>query len=165
MRRSGDDGGGRGATPTLRAGAVVLLAFAISWAMHIPLALATLRSGDATASTGSPLNLLYNSTEGSLLLVWLFHTASTITGYLLGELPTVTDELVGVAAAVVVVLAAGPTQLSRSRPRQRLSATRPHNLIHGPPSGGEPLCAGPGPVTPSRDAVRLGDQGNGASWP
>ena len=36
----------------------VLLAFAISWAMYIPLALATLRSGDATASIGSPLNLL-----------------------------------------------------------------------------------------------------------
>jgi hypothetical protein len=37
---------------------VVLLAFAISWAMHIPLALATLRSGDPTPSTGSPPNLL-----------------------------------------------------------------------------------------------------------
>jgi hypothetical protein len=36
----------------------VLLAFAISWVMHIPLALATLRCGDPTASTGSPLNLL-----------------------------------------------------------------------------------------------------------
>jgi membrane protease YdiL (CAAX protease family) len=36
----------------------VLLAFAISWALHIPLALATLRSGDPTASTSSPLNLL-----------------------------------------------------------------------------------------------------------
>jgi CAAX protease family protein len=35
-----------------------LLAFAISWAMHVPLALATLRSGDPTASIGSPLNLL-----------------------------------------------------------------------------------------------------------
>ena len=31
----------------------VVLAFAISWAMHIPLALATLRSGDPTASTGA----------------------------------------------------------------------------------------------------------------
>jgi hypothetical protein len=72
---------------------------------------------------------VYNSTGGSLLLVWLFHTASTITGYLLGELPMMTDELVGVAAAVVVVLAAGSTDLSRSRPRQRLSATpapQPH---------------------------------------
>jgi hypothetical protein len=36
----------------------VLLAFAISWVMHIPLALATLRCGDPTASTGSPLDLL-----------------------------------------------------------------------------------------------------------
>jgi hypothetical protein len=36
----------------------VLLAFAISWAMHISVALATLRSGDPTPSTGSPLNLL-----------------------------------------------------------------------------------------------------------
>jgi hypothetical protein len=35
----------------------------------------------------------------------------------------VTDELVGVAAAAVVVLVAGPTHLSRSRPRQRLNAT------------------------------------------
>jgi membrane protease YdiL (CAAX protease family) len=35
-----------------------LLAFAISWAMHVPLALATLRSGDPTASISSPLNLL-----------------------------------------------------------------------------------------------------------
>jgi uncharacterized protein len=72
---------------------------------------------------------VYNSTGGSLLVVWLFHTASTITGYLLGELPTVTDELVGVAAAVLVVLAAGPIDLSRSRPRQRPSATpapQPH---------------------------------------
>ena len=36
----------------------VLLAFAISWAMQIPLAIATLRSGDPTAQAGSILNFL-----------------------------------------------------------------------------------------------------------
>jgi hypothetical protein len=46
---------------------------------------------------------IYNGTAGSLLLVWLYHTASTITGYLLGDQPTLTDELVGAAAVVVLV--------------------------------------------------------------
>jgi membrane protease YdiL (CAAX protease family) len=59
---------------------------------------------------------VYNSTEGSLLLVWLFHGAQTITGYLLPPLPTFTDELLLWFLAALVAVIAGPAHLSR-RPR------------------------------------------------
>lgn len=59
---------------------------------------------------------VYNSTEGSLLLVWLFHGAQTITGYVLPPLPTFTDEVILWVLAAVVALVAGPMHLSR-KPR------------------------------------------------
>jgi len=113
-----------------RTAMIAAFVIGVLWGLwHVPTFVAQGHTGtDLVPLVVSPIaasvlfTWVYNSTGGSLLLVWLFHTASTITGYLFGELPTVTDELVGVAAAVVVVLAAGPTHLSRSQPRQRLSA-------------------------------------------
>jgi membrane protease YdiL (CAAX protease family) len=120
-----------------RSALVAALVIGVLWGLwHVPTFLAQGHTGtELVPLVVSPIaasvlfTWIYNSTGGSLLLVWLFHTASTITGYLFGELPTVTDELVGMAAAVVVVLVAGPTHLSRSRPRQRPRATpapQPH---------------------------------------
>jgi uncharacterized protein len=120
-----------------RSALIAALIIGVLWGLwHVPTFIAQGHTGtDLVPLVVSPIaasvlfTWVYNSTGGSLLLVWLFHTASTITGYLFGELPTVTDELVGVTAAVVVVLVAGPTHLSRSRPRQRPRATpapQPH---------------------------------------
>jgi membrane protease YdiL (CAAX protease family) len=120
-----------------RSALVAALVIGVLWGLwHVPTFIAQGHTGtELVPLVVSPIaasvlfTWVYNSTGGSLLLVWLFHTASTITGYLFGELPTVTEELIGMAAAVVVVLVAGPTHLSRSRPRQRLSATpapQPH---------------------------------------
>jgi membrane protease YdiL (CAAX protease family) len=113
-----------------RSALIAALVIGVLWGLwHVPTFIAQGHTGpDLVPPVMSPIaasvlfTWVYNSTGGSLLLVWLFHTASTITGYLFGELPTVTEELVGMAAAVVVVLVAGPTHLSRSRPRQRLGA-------------------------------------------
>jgi membrane protease YdiL (CAAX protease family) len=147
-----------------RSALIAALVIGMLWGLwHVPTFIAQGHTGtDLVPLVVSPIAAsvlfawVYNSTGGSLLLVWLFHTASTITGYLFGELPTVTDELVGVAAAVVVVLVAGPTHLSRSRPRQRLSATRPTTPSPGRfPKVGR-CGARPGPGDPGRrDAVRF----------
>jgi membrane protease YdiL (CAAX protease family) len=59
---------------------------------------------------------VYNSTEGSLLLVWLFHGSQTITGYLLPPLPTFTDEVMLWVLAAIVAIVAGPMHLSH-KPR------------------------------------------------
>jgi len=59
---------------------------------------------------------LFNNTGQSLLLVWLFHTSDAITQYLLPRLLTATDDLLILGAAVLVVILAGPTHLSRHMP-------------------------------------------------
>ena len=56
---------------------------------------------------------VYNGTKGSLLVAWLFHAAQIITGYLLAPLPTYTDDVFLWLVAIVVVIIAGPADLSR----------------------------------------------------
>jgi uncharacterized protein len=46
---------------------------------------------------------IYNGTAGSLLLVWLFHAADTVTQYLLPRLPTLTDDALVWLAALLVI--------------------------------------------------------------
>lgn len=58
---------------------------------------------------------VYNSTAGSLLLVWLFHAATAIKGYFLAPLPTLTDEILLYGVAVLIVSIAGPAHLSHRR--------------------------------------------------
>ena len=58
---------------------------------------------------------VYNNTDGSLLLVWLFHAATLVTGYLLAPLPTLTDKVLLWVVAVLVVVRAGPVHLSHER--------------------------------------------------
>ena len=58
---------------------------------------------------------VYNSTKGSLLLVWLFHASITITGYFAPSLPTTTEGILSWAMAIIIVIAAGLTHLSRKQ--------------------------------------------------
>ncbi len=66
-----------------------------------------------------PLTVLftwvYNSTNGSLLLAWLFHAALIITGYLLAPLPTYSDDIFLWLVAIIVVIVAGAANLSRQQ--------------------------------------------------
>jgi membrane protease YdiL (CAAX protease family) len=47
---------------------------------------------------------LFNGTGQSLLLVWLYHASDAITQYVFPRLPTATDDLLVIGAAMVVVL-------------------------------------------------------------
>ncbi len=58
---------------------------------------------------------VYNSTKGSLLLVWLFHASITIAGYFAPSLPTTTEEILSWAVAIIIVIVAGLTHLSRNK--------------------------------------------------
>ena len=58
---------------------------------------------------------VYNSTKGSLLLVWLFHVSITITGYFVPSLPTTNEEILSWAVAIIIVIAAGSTNLSHMK--------------------------------------------------
>jgi len=90
------------------------------WAIwHIPLWIALGRTGralptDALVTIGAAIlyTWVYNSTGGSLLLVWVFHFATTATGYLLTPIPTYTDDIVGWIIVVLVIIVAGPKHLS-----------------------------------------------------
>jgi len=70
---------------------------------------------------------LYNGTKGSLLLVTLFHAASNTAGVFFPMANTVSSGNMGayiffvlleVLAAIVIVVIAGPVQLSRTEPMQ-----------------------------------------------
>jgi CAAX protease family protein len=56
---------------------------------------------------------IYNNTQGSLLLVTLFHIGQQLSNNLLGVLPTATDEILVWIAAVVIIISEGVANLSR----------------------------------------------------
>jgi membrane protease YdiL (CAAX protease family) len=56
---------------------------------------------------------VYNSTKGSLLLVWLFHASMAITGYFVPLLPTVTEKILLWLVAILVVVLARSTRFHR----------------------------------------------------
>lgn len=73
------------------------------------------------------LTWMYNGTQGSLLLVTLFHASFNTAGVMLPMPNTMTDanqnlrgliSMLEVAAGVIVVLMAGAERLSRSQPKQ-----------------------------------------------
>jgi len=123
----GEELGWRGfALPKLQAkynALVSSIILGIFWGVwHIPLWI-------AYGQTGLPLLIdvvsmvtlailytwVYNSTGDSLLLVWLFHSAMTITQYFLAPIPTLTDDILGWVMAVLVVIVAGAPHLSRKQ--------------------------------------------------
>lgn len=58
---------------------------------------------------------VYNSTKGSLLLVWLFHASITITNYFVPLLPTPTEKLLSWAVSIIIVIVTGLTHLPRKK--------------------------------------------------
>jgi membrane protease YdiL (CAAX protease family) len=58
---------------------------------------------------------VYNSTSGSVLLTWLFHASITITQYILQTPLTLTDDIVRWCGAILVVIIAGTSNLSRKQ--------------------------------------------------
>ena len=90
---------------------------------HVPTLLAqralepTLLAVALTIVGPVPLAVLYtwlfNHTRHSLLLAVLLHTSDAVTQYLLPRLPTLTDELLITATALLVVVLSWPTDLAR----------------------------------------------------
>ena len=58
---------------------------------------------------------VYNSTKGSLLLVCLFHASITITNYFAPSLPTTTEKILSWLVAIIIIIVAGLTHLSRKK--------------------------------------------------
>jgi membrane protease YdiL (CAAX protease family) len=63
---------------------------------------------------------VYNNTGGSVLLAWLFHASMTITQYFLQIPLTLTDDILRWGVAILVVIIAGSTHLSRKQERCKL---------------------------------------------
>jgi hypothetical protein len=135
----------------------------VLWGLwHVPTFIAQGHTGtDLVPLVVSPIaasvlfTWVYNSTRGSLLLVWLFHTASTITGYLLGELPTVTTSWSGWQQRSWWSWSPG-RPIFPGRGHDNASAPhRPHNPIHGPLPEVSRCVPRRAPGDPSRDAVRF----------
>jgi membrane protease YdiL (CAAX protease family) len=89
---------------------------------HIPLWIAFGQTGlslliDVVGMVGAAIlyTWVYNSTGGSLLLVWLFHFAMTVTQYFLAPIPILTDDILSWGIVVLVVIIAGATYLSRKQ--------------------------------------------------
>ncbi|MFO7891997.1 MAG: type II CAAX endopeptidase family protein [bacterium] len=55
---------------------------------------------------------IYNSTNGSLLLVWLFHFSMVVTQYLVSSLPTYTKSILSWIIVLIIVVTTGPKKLS-----------------------------------------------------
>jgi membrane protease YdiL (CAAX protease family) len=66
---------------------------------------------------------IYNNTQGSLLLVTLFHIGQQLSNNLLGELPTITDEILVWIVAVVIIMIEGAANLSRRATKHQVAAT------------------------------------------
>jgi membrane protease YdiL (CAAX protease family) len=56
---------------------------------------------------------VYNNTNGSLFMAWLFHASLTITGYFVPLLPTSTETVLSWIVALVVVVVTGPARFRR----------------------------------------------------
>jgi membrane protease YdiL (CAAX protease family) len=133
----GEELGWRGyALPRLQTKSNALMAsivLGVFWAVwHIPMWIANgsmgmdlLRSGLTLITYTIIFTWVYNNTGGSVLLAWLFHTSMTITQYLLQIPLTLTDDIVRWCLAVLVVILAGATHLSRKQERYRLPMEPP----------------------------------------
>jgi membrane protease YdiL (CAAX protease family) len=133
----GEELGWRGfALPRLQArhnALVSSLILGLFWAFwHIPMWIAggmmgqdLLRSGVTIATVAIIFTWVYNNTGGSLLLAWLFHTSITITQYLLETPLTLTDDILRWGFAILIVVVAGSTHLSRGQDRPGLSPEAP----------------------------------------
>jgi membrane protease YdiL (CAAX protease family) len=124
----GEELGWRGfALPRLQARSTAVIAsivLGLFWGLwHVPTLIAQRALEPSVLVVAStivgpiPLALLYtwlfNNTHQSLLLVWLFHSSDAVTQYLLPRLPTPTDDLLIIGAAVLVVVLTWPTDLAR----------------------------------------------------
>lgn len=130
----GEELGWRGfALPRLQArynALVSSLILGLFWAVwHIPMWIANgavgldlLRSGVSIATVAIIFTWVYNNTGGSLLLAWLFHTSMTITQYILETPLTLTDDILRWGMAILIVVLAGSTHLSRRQERPALPA-------------------------------------------
>lgn len=128
----GEEIGWRGfALPSLQAkynALVSSILLGLFWAVwHVPMWLgnnimgvALLRSVVTMTTYAIVFTWVYNNTGGSLLLAWLFHASTTITQYLLQTPLTLTDDILKWGVAILVVVVAGSTHMSRKRERYRL---------------------------------------------
>lgn len=64
---------------------------------------------------------VYNNTEGSLLLAWLFHASTTITQYFLQTPLTLTDDFLRLVVAILIVIFAGSINFSRKHERSKIN--------------------------------------------
>jgi len=55
---------------------------------------------------------IYNSTNGSLLLIWLFHFVMTVRQYIMSSIPTITPDILTWIIVLVVIIKTGPMYLS-----------------------------------------------------
>ncbi|MGC1121400.1 MAG: type II CAAX endopeptidase family protein [Candidatus Methanofastidiosia archaeon] len=111
----GEELGWRGfALPNLQMKYTALLSsiiLGLFWAVwHIPLWIAGGQMGigllvNVVFITGTAIlyTWVYNSTGGSLLLIWLFHFAMTVTGYLLSSIPTLTDDILRLGVVILII--------------------------------------------------------------
>lgn len=128
----GEELGWRGfALPRLQAkynALVSSIMLGLFWAVwHIPMWLANdtmgldlLRSVLTITTYAIIFTWIHNNTGGSVLLAWLFHASTTITQYILQIPLTLTDDMVRWGVAILVVVMAGSTHLSRHQERYRL---------------------------------------------
>ena len=125
----GEELGWRGfALPRLQAkynALVSSIVLGLFWAVwHIPMWIANgmiglelLRSSVTITTYAIIFTWVYNNTGGSVLLAWLFHASSTITQYFLQTPLTLTDDILRWGVAILIVMIAGSTHLSRKYER------------------------------------------------
>lgn len=133
----GEELGWRGfALPRLQAkhnALVSSIVLGLFWAVwHIPMWIANgmmglelLRSLVTTTTHAIVFTWVYNNTDGSVLLAWLFHASTTITQYFLQTPLTLTDDILGWGVAILIVVIAGSTHLSRKYERCRILTEPP----------------------------------------
>jgi len=133
----GEELGWRGfALPRLQAkhnALVSSIVLGLFWAVwHIPMWIANgmmgvelLRSSVTITTFAIIITWVYNNTGGSVLLAWLFHASTTITQYFLQTPLTLTDDILRSGVAILIVIIAGSTHLSRKYERCRILTEPP----------------------------------------